>query len=263
MSQRLENKDTENEDDRNSDARGWDRDRVSIRLSAKRAAALRSLVADAPRATPTDAIDKAIELAREAARSPRGEPTDVESAGLEELERRLAGVFGSQFDELASVLSELRAKLDELRAAFVAALDSDGPHGSPAQPGRSADATMNETSIDLTAWLASSSLAKGLSLETSAVVRGRVVGARAIGDRGVVLDLSGELVAVDGAKAGSGDRGAPPLRLGPVAANSAAALVVGAEICLWCQRAGAEWQVKIHRVESDGRIGELVATHRA
>lgn len=242
---------------------GWERDQVSVRLSARRAVALRSLVADAPHATPTDAIDRAIELASEAARAPRGESLDVESAGLEAIERRLTALFDSQFDELASVLSELRARLDELRAAFAAALDPDGPHGAPAQPGLSADATTSEAPIDLTTWLASASLAQGLSLETSAVVRGRVVGTRLAGDRGVMLDFAGELVAADGAKAVSGDRGAPPLRLGPVAANGNAALVVGAEICIWCQRAGTEWQVKIHKVEGDGRIGELIAAHRA
>ncbi|WP_198046375.1 hypothetical protein [Burkholderia pseudomallei] len=66
------------------------------------------------------------------------------------------------------------------------------------------------------AWLASASLAEGLSLEMSAIVRGRVVGARAVGDRAVMLDLSGELVAVDGVKAGGGDRVVSPVRLGPV-----------------------------------------------
>lgn len=253
----------EDADDSNSNARGWDRDQVSIRLSAKRAAALRSLVADAPRATPTDAIDRAIEIARDATPSPRGELHDAEPASLDGLERRLAGLFASQFDEIASVLSELRAQADELRMAFAAALDSDDPQDSPAQPRRSADAAINETPIGLTAWLVPASLAKGLLLETSAVVRGRVVGARAASDRGVMLDFSGELVAVDGAKVARGDRGASPLRLGPIAANDAAALTIGAEICLWCQRAGAEWQIKIHRVEADGRIGELVATRRA
>ncbi|AJK47063.1 hypothetical protein BGL_1c25740 [Burkholderia plantarii] len=93
-------------------------------------------------------------------------------------------------------------------------------------------------------------------------MKGRIVEAQAAGANGLALDLSAELVAVDGIHAVSRDGDARPLvRLGPVPAD--VALAAGAEVCLWCQRNGTGWQVKVHAVDERGRIGKLVATHRA
>ncbi len=265
MSERTSNGEAvANESERG--ARGWDRDRVSVRLSERRAAALRRLVADMPTATPTDAIDKAIELACDVAHGSSSDLIEIPRDEIVGLENRLASHFGSQINRLVAMLDELRETTDQLREAFLAASDLDEQSGlaTGSQTAPEAGAAVLDAPLGLADWLAhESARTRTPPAKRSAVVRGRVQNQLDSRDQDVALVQSGQLVAVDGAKS-SAREGRAPLLLIDVEKSSdhEQALVVGAEICLWCQRVDHGWQAKIHRVEKDGKIGELVATHR-
>ncbi|OXC75676.1 hypothetical protein [Caballeronia sordidicola] len=219
-----------------------------------------------PTATPTDAIDKAIELACDVAHESSSDLIEIPRDEIVGLENRLASHFGSQINRLVAMLDELRETTDQLREAFLAASDLDEQGGSAtgSQTAPEAEAGVLDAPLGLADWLAhESARAQTLSAKRSAVVRGRVQNQVGSGDQDVALVQSGQLVAVDGVKNLAREGRAPLLRINvEKSSDHEQALVIGAEICLWCERLDRGWQAKIHRVEKDGRIGALVATHR-
>ncbi|MGA7782473.1 MAG: hypothetical protein WCA85_32835 [Paraburkholderia sp.] len=239
--------------------RGWDRSKMTLRLSSERSAALRELVVDAPDATPTDAIDIAIELAKSARRSElSAEPVNHEpsTAGFVDF-------FGAHFDDLASALADLRQEVAELRAFLMAGQEQ----GNELSATRTSDETLSppfEAPTSLADWLMRETDARGLPMPNSAVIKAQVVAANQSASGARALVLVAELVAADKSKAkpGAGQASRVALSAMPVE-GAASALEPESRVCLWCQNANGHWDIKIHPFDRDGKVGGLIATARA
>lgn len=239
--------------------RGWDRSKMTLRLSSGRSAALRELVADAPDATPTDAIDIAIELAKGARRSELSTPP----ANHEPLSAALAEFLGAHFDDLASALADLRQEVAELRTILTASQEpEDELSAAPTDDG--ALPSPFEAAASLATWLVAEAAARGLPMPDSAVIKGRVVAAKQSDTGAIALILAAELVAADKSKAEPrvGQASRVALSATPIE-GGASALEFESRVCLWCQNANGHWEIKIHQFDRDGKVGGLIATARA
>ncbi|WP_186100425.1 hypothetical protein [Burkholderia gladioli] len=94
-------------------------------------------------------------------------------------------------------------------------------------------------------------LTAGLSLGASAIVKEQIDGAQPARAHELVLDLSAELVIVDGVHAINRDSRAPPLLL---LDSVPPALAAGIRIYLWCQRDGTGRQAKIHAINGPAEL---------
>ncbi|PQV48588.1 hypothetical protein [Paraburkholderia sp. BL21I4N1] len=239
--------------------RGWDRGKMTLRLSSERSAALRELVSDVPDATPTDAIDIAIELAKSARRS----ELSAAPANQEPLAAGLAEFFGAHFDDMASALADLRQEVAELRAILTAGQEQeDELSATPTDEG--APLSPFEAAASLATWLAAEAASRGLPMPDSAVIRARVIATKQSDSGAIALILAAELVAVDKSKAepSAGQASRVALSATPIAGGTSA-LEFESRVCLWCQNTDGQWDIKIHPFDRDGKVGGLIATARA
>lgn len=230
---------------------GWSRDCVNLRLSRERAEKLRALARQlGPGATPTDAVDRALEVASEA-ESPATQ-ADGEAAGAEEMLSALERLSErTRFEAVASAaaaadIARGLRELSELISAVAAA--SGGSEDGLDQP------------ISLRAWLDSQPRATpGQAIAASARWQSKA----RVGDQHVSLEL---LVR----RAACGDprreqfAASSLVRLDRVqAASPFARTDLISAFLLSCQRAGdGSWRVAGHQMKPDGQAGPLLGTIR-
>lgn len=230
----------------------WERKQVNLRLSRARKAALRKVASDLPaKATPADAIDRAIESCL-AARAALEVDAAERLANMEDAIERHAMERRFEADRHEAAVAAIAHKVETLQVALTSALafaqsEGDLPESADSMPMR-----------------------ERLARQTRSVGAGEALAVRALwqaktrGSAGrVSLDFTVALLS-------PGAPGRPPspgrqslVRLHLVDAHGAFAKAdaVG-PILLSCRRAGHGWDLAAHAINADGAVGSAIGSHR-
>ncbi len=103
---------------------GWDRRELNLRLGRARLAKLKEIAKDLPTgATPTEAIDRAIDLARS---DPNDQRENLEqiACALDALEAK-ADISHAALDRISAQMQSLAKSVDALRALISAVADEE------------------------------------------------------------------------------------------------------------------------------------------
>jgi len=236
---------------------GWSRSQLSLRLTPQRKASLLSLSEQLDGATtPTDALDRAIELAREFQRlgsvAGRADIEDIEAA----LDLRAAEVH-ERLDRQESRIDQLHESLRGLHrliSTIADTADTDGfamPNSEDREP------------ISFRTWLEGSIERAGMKALRAAIVRSTWQAKSASTSRMIALDLMAELVAVDGVAVASRSAYPELARIALIDASHPLARIESPRpIFLVCQVVGQGWVAHAHHADQDGKPGSAIGTHR-
>lgn len=236
----------------------WAAKSVTIRLSAKRSAKLAGLANRLPTdATPTEAIDAAIDLACAAPQS----SGDGEARGMEELGlaiEDLAAQWRRDAERQNSVLLEAarnsKAVLDLLSAASSAPLVEEGLDDGFAAP----------SPIGLAAWLQSELSFRKLRVERSAIVRAQWSGMARSSSNAAAISFEVSLATADEVAFESRERPPALASLELVNIDSdlfrAIAAKAASPLFIVLQPAKPNWRATIFASKADGSIAEKLTT---
>jgi len=235
---------------------GWDRAQMSLRLTPERRAELLALCSGlGPTPTPTDAIDRALEIAKQARQDIGREAAsadDIEAA-IEARMPALREAIDRQGRDIAQVVTSLRG-LHQLMSAIAQEADSDGLQAlddSAAVP------------LAFRSWLEGAISKAGAKAQRSAVARStwqRLVRSAA---RMSCLDLMAELVAVDGALVAASGAYPEMSRIDLIEpTHPICAVELPRPIFLVCQALPNGWIAHAHLATAEGQPGEAIGSHR-
>lgn len=257
------------------DGLGWDRDQVSLRMTLRRKTRLLSLARELPpEATPTDAVDRALDLAIAGliARGRKDENTfdaTAVSAALSQIDSEMAAtstLFDAKLTSMADDLSKLVDALPLIEEAadgarrlhrLADAVQADGEAGLEAEAGGAPPSLRD--------WLRRETERAGRSVANVAFVKAEWMAARKIARTLLSIDLSCQLVAVDGQRVDSSRSFASPARIDLVdASNALAGIGATGAVCLLCepQDSGA-WLIRVHSLAPGGKVGSMIASVHA
>jgi hypothetical protein len=235
---------------------GWDRQQLSLRLTPERKAELLALRAGiGPGSTPTDAIDRALDIVKQIKWRERlgGVATeDIEDA----IESQAAGIRetierqGREIEQINKSLFGLR----RLMSTIADAPDSDGDLLVDARP---------QGPVSLRAWLEEATLKAGAKAKRSVIARSLWQRKTSSAPRMVALDLMIELVAIDGALV-SNTAGYPEYaRIDLIdAEHPICGLELPRPMFLVCQALANGWIAHARHATADGQPGEAIGSHR-
>ena len=235
---------------------GWDRQQVSLRLTPERKAELLALCAGAgPAFTPTDAIDRALEISKQARWEESRQPPErdeISEAFRSEAAYAL-GLLERQGGDIEQILLSLRG-LRQLMSTIADAPDPDSLASSQIQ---------EQAPIPFRAWLEAAMSKAGVRAERSAIARSpwqrRLSSAPGLAS----LDIMVELVAVDGALLAKPDGFPERSRIDLIeAADPLCNLDLPRPIFLVCQVVGTGWIAHARHATADGQPGEAIGSRR-
>lgn len=235
--------------------KGWDRPQLSLRLTPERKVELLALCKElGPEPTPTDAIDRALSLARHA------KWTDIESDSGASLESTLESKFNgfqAALDRQARHTEQLTASMRGLHKLISSIAESPDSDGLPLVD------IPSHGPMSFRAWLDGTLQVAGLKARRVAIVHStwqRKVNAM---PRMATLDLTAELIAVDGAMVARGPAYPEACRLDLIdTAHPICAVELPCPMFLVCQVLENGWMAHAHRVTADGKPGEAIGSHR-
>lgn len=235
---------------------GWDRAQLSLRLTPERRAELLALCSGlGPTPTPTDAIDRALEIAKQAKWELGREAVsadDIEAA-IEARMPALREALDRQGRDIEQVVKSLRG-LHQLMSSIALAPDSDG------------FAPMDDTPqgpLAFRSWLEATIAKAGAKAHRSAVARSTWQRLTRPTIRMSSLDLMAELVAVDGALVAKADAYPEISRIDLIdAAHPICAVELPRPMFLVCQALPNGWIAHAHHATADGQPGEAIGSHR-
>ena len=236
---------------------GWDRTQLSLRLTPQRRAELLALCRDADGVlTPTDAIDKALAVAKRAVdenarggveRDAIAYTVDAGIAGLRE-------ALGRQTRDIELISSSLRS-LHRLLSSVLHDTESDA---------FATDDSREEEPQSFHAWLEGVVECVGMKAQRVVIARSTWQRRADVGQRWAALDVMAELVAVDGKVLPTA--GAPYPRLSRINLLSASGPICAASfpqpMFLVCQVQVDGWTVHLHRETADRQPGDAIGSHR-
>ncbi len=235
---------------------GWDRQQLSLRLTPERKAELLALrAAMGPGSTPTDAIDRALDIVKRIKWRESGggltaedieDAIESQAAGIREtLERQ-----GREIEQINQSLFGLR----RLMSTITDAPDSDGDSLADARP---------QGPVSLRAWLEEATRKAGVKAQRSVIARSLWQRKTSSAPRMMTLDLMVELVAIDGSLV-SNPAGYPEYaRIDLIDAERP---ICGLEPprpkFLVCQALANGWIAHARHATADGQPGEAISSHR-
>lgn len=235
---------------------GWDRAQMSLRLTPERRAELLALCSElGPTPTPTDAIDRALEIAKQAKLEIGREAVSADDidAALEARMPALREAIDRQGRDIEQVVKSLRG-LHQLMSAIAQEAVSDGfePTSAPAAAPQS-----------FRSWLEDAILKSGAKAQRSAVARSTWQRLARPAARMSSLDLMAELVAVDGALVATAGAYPEMSRIDLIdATHPICAVELPRPIFLVCQALPNGWIAHAHFATADGQPGEAIGSHR-
>lgn len=235
---------------------GWDRAQLSLRLTPERRAELLALCSGlGPTPTPTDAIDRALEIARQA-NSEQGREAigadDIEAA-IEARMPALHEALDRQGHDIDQIVQSMRG-LHQLMSAVAQEPDADGftlgnapPHGP----------------ISFRGWLEGAIVKSGVKAQRAVVVRSTWQRLSRPTIRMSSLDLMAELVAVDGVMVTKTDAYPEMSRIDLIyASHPICAVEFPRPMFLVCQVLPNGWVAHAHHATADGQPGEAIGSQR-
>ncbi|WP_206954135.1 hypothetical protein [Trinickia acidisoli] len=249
---------------------GWGREHVSIRLTPNRKTRLLSLARELPPdATPTDAIDRSLDLAI-ASIMARGREKDF-SADIDELrsalvnmEARLGLACAHASQSIADLSGQLASAMplieetadDARRVREVVDAATDDDEGSD-------DAQAGAAPLSIRDWIARETLRVGASAAQTVALRAEWMATRKTSQSLLAMDFSCELLVVDDRRANStGPSSRSTARVNLIASDCALAKGGASDVaCLVCERrdAGA-WLLRFHALNAQRKIGAMIAS---
>lgn len=237
---------------------GWDRNQVSFWLNPSRRQDLMEIALKLQgEPTPSDAIARAIQIARDHLESDGIDPADL----LDTIDAAVASGYANArdaIDEQASAILDLSRDMRKVHSLLAAlsdeeGFDSAGFGGDQAKPPSMRD------------WLEGQVIKAGAKPQRSAVALGWWHAIERASDRMVSVDFSLSLAAIDG-------KPVPPAQ----AAESTTArfeLIESSHpfatadwstrLFFVCQPVGNEWVIHLHRAGQDGAAGAAIGQAQA
>ncbi|NIF52603.1 hypothetical protein [Burkholderia sp. Ax-1724] len=253
----------------------WKRSHVGVRLTQRRKARLIALARELPpEATPTDAIDRALDIAH----------AWLISRGREEEEAFGASDIAASLNRLDAGLAAATALLDNKLTLVADRLAATRPLLEEAAAGarrlhRLADAAQANDESDLDVddgedraeplsigdWLSAEARRAGRQILKSALVRAEWSAARKVSRGRLSVDFSCRLLAIDGEHVRNLASPISLARMDLVDSRSALASVSAINpVCFLCEPRPVEaWLVRVHSVQAEGKIGEMIASFEA
>ena len=251
----------------------WKRSHIGVRLTQRRKARLIALARELPpEATPTDAIDRALDIAH----------AWMISRGREEEEAFGASDIAASLGRLDAGLAAASALLDNKLTLVADRLAATLPLVEEAAAGarrlhRLADAAQandDESELDLGDgesraeplsigdWLNREARRADRQVQKSALIRAEWSAARKVSRELLSVDFSCRLLAIDGERVQNLASPISLARLDLVESRSALASVGATNpVCFLCEpRPAGAWLVRVHSVEAEGKIGAMIAS---
>ncbi|WP_186197566.1 hypothetical protein [Burkholderia gladioli] len=248
----------------------WNRSHVGIRLTQRRKTRLAALARELPpEATPTDAIDRALDIAHAWLISRGREDDDAFDAA------DIAASLGRLDAGLATASTMLDQKLTLVADQLAAAL----PLVEEAAAGarrlhRLADAAQSDSASDfgddedragplsIRDWLHAEARRASRPVRRQALVRAEWEATRKVSRELLSIDFSCRLLAIDGERVANPRSPTSLARVDLVDPRSSLASASASNpICLWCEPRPADaWLIRFHAIAAEGKIGEPIAT---
>lgn len=253
------------------EGQGWDRDQVSLRLTLRRKTRLLSLARELPpEATPTDAVDRALDLAL-AGLVARGREDEDDfgaadvSAALGRLDSGVAAasaLLDAKLTRLSNQLAEARPLIEE--AAEGARRLRRLADAAQAEDSGFAEDT-SEAPLSIRNWLDRETRKLGRPATKLALVRAEWAAARKVSRALLSIDFSCRLVAVDNQSVDPSPSLVSLARLDLVDAGGALAGVGATRaIALLCEpRGSGAWLIRFHELDAQGKIGSMIESVQA
>lgn len=235
---------------------GWDRQQVSLRLTPERRTELLALFPDAgPVFTPTDAIDRALEISRQARWEESRrllERDEIGDAFRSEAANAL-GLLERQGADIEQILLSLRG-LRQLMSTIADAPDPDSFSPIPAP---------EQSPIPFRGWLEEAMRKAGVRAQRSVIVRAPWQRRLSLAPGMASLDLMAELVAVDGALVVRPASFPERSRIDLIdLAHPLCNLELPRPMFLVCQVVGNGWIAHAHHATMEGQPGNAIGSHR-
>lgn len=237
---------------------GWNRTQASYWITQQRRQDLMSIALQLPAgATPTDAITRAIELAR--AHVAGGQLDQAEL--LDAVDTSIASGFAATREALegqAAAIADMGKGLRSIHRLLTELAGAEGIDAGPALAGEAKAPPFRD-------WLNSQLALAGLRPQRSAVASGQWRSVERAGEKSASVEFNLELAAVDGKPV------APELLPqasrarfeGLEAAHPFATADWQARLFFVCQPVGSEWVVHLHKSGQDGSAGAAIGQARA
>jgi hypothetical protein len=235
---------------------GWDRKQLSLRLTTERKIELLALChgLDAE-PTPTDAIDRALDIARLAQWTQGGPGISADDA-LDAVESKMSDMREA-LERQGYNIEQISKSLQGLHRLMSAIADTPDADGYPAID------TGPKAPTPFRTWLERMLEASGLHVKRAAVVRTTWQQRSSSTPRMATIDLMAELVAIDGELAPKTQAYPEISRIDLIdAAHPICAVELPRPMFIVCQALPSGWVAHMHHANPDGQPGEAIGSHR-
>ena len=239
---------------------GWGRKQITFWLTPARKAGLMDIANGMAGATPSDALARAIDIARERLRAGGADPSEIIDA-VESVDARIADAIAEardHFDTQQKAIAGLATDLRAFNRHLAELAGGDGADSGEIEPATGVATYTEPPSFQQ--WMSASLRKAGARPKRSAVARAswEKVGRASAGF--VAIDFRLSLATIDG----------QPVALALASQSSVARFGLqpetdpmsrpqwGEQMYFVCQPAGAGWVVHAHRAGADGSAGSAI-----